>query len=227
MLILIIRTLILYITAIFSMRIMGKRQMGELQPSELVVAIMISDLASVPMQAIDIPLLSGIIPVLTLIVAEICLSFLASKSKLARKIFSGRPSILIYNGKINTEEMKRLRFSTYDLLEELRTNGYQNILDVNVAILETNGKLSIIPKPPARGVTLSDLNIVPDSFEGLPFILASEGSFNKNEIKRAGMTVSDADKILKEKGIKNVSEILIFSMDSTGCIFIQKKKEDI
>ena len=123
MLILVVRTLILYGMVIAAMRIMGKRQLGELQPSELVVAIMISDLASVPMQAIDMPLLSGIIPVLTLIVAEVMMSYLSLKSKNIRKFLSGEPSIVVYDGCINEAELKKLRFNINDLLEELRLNG--------------------------------------------------------------------------------------------------------
>lgn len=223
MLILIIRTLILYGTVIFSMRIMGKRQMGELQPSELVVAIMISDLASIPMQAIDIPLMSGIIPVLTLIVAEVCLSFISSKSKTARIIISGKPSILIYDGKINIEELRRLRFCINDLMEELRTNNYHNISDVLVAVLETNGKLSIIPKPTAKNVTLDDLDIKPKEPEGLPYIIASEGSFNSQELNRANLTIEQANKLLKKKGIKNVEKVFLASLDASGELYIQKK----
>ena len=221
MLILIIRTIILYGTVIFSMRIMGKRQLGELQPSELVVAIMISDLASVPMQSIDIPLFSGIVPVLTLIVVEICLSFFSSKSKPIRKILSGEPSILIYDGKINTKELKRLRFYISDLLEELRTNQYHNISDVQVAVLETNGKVSIIPKNKARTVTVEDMKVKNPANDGLPNIIASEGSFNENELKRAGLSEAKATKILKTHGVKDISEILLASMDATGDIFIQ------
>ena len=107
MLIIVLRTLILYGTVILSLRVMGKRQLGELQPSELVVAIMISDLASVPMQDIDIPLLWGILPVLTLIVAEVLLSFISLKSKSARRLLTGEPNIVIYNGKIIESELRK------------------------------------------------------------------------------------------------------------------------
>ncbi len=223
MIILIIRTLILYSTVIFSMRIMGKRQMGELQPSELVVAIMISDLASVPMQAIDLPLLSGITPVLTLIVAEVCLSFLSSKCKTARIVLSGRPSILIYDGKINKKELSRLRFSIGDLLEELRTSSYHNISDVLVAVLETNGKLSIIPKPDARPATLSDMNIEATEPDGLPYIIASEGSFNSRELKRAGLDRARAEMLLKKNGVSSVKNVFLASLDASGKMYIQEK----
>ena len=157
MLILVVRTLILYIIVIIAMRIMGKRQLGELQPSELVVAIMISDLASVPMQAIDIPLISGILPVMTLIIAEVMMSYLSLKSKRMRKLLSGEASIIIYDGQIDERELARLRFNINDLLEELRLNSCHDVSDVQVAVIETSGKLSIIPKDSARTATTEDL----------------------------------------------------------------------
>ena len=157
MLIIVIRTLILYGAVIVSLRVMGKRQLGELQPSELVVAIMISDLASVPMQDIDIPLMWGILPVLTLLIAEVLLSFISLKSKWARRFLSGEPSIVIYDGTIIESELLRLRFNVNDLLSELRLNGCHDISDVAAAVVETGGKLSVIQKTGARGVTVDDL----------------------------------------------------------------------
>lgn len=197
--------------------------MGELQPSELVVAIMISDLASVPMQAIDIPLLAGIIPVMTLIVAEVCLSFASQKSKLVRKILSGEPSILIYNGEINTSELARLRFSVNDLLEELRANNFHNTADVEVAVFETNGKLSIIPKSSARTVTTDDMNIKKPRRDGLPCIIASDGSFNKNELVRAGMSKAEAAALLKKHGADNVKNVILASIDVNNTLTLQIK----
>lgn len=125
---------------------MGKRQIGEMQPSELVVAIMISDLATIPMQETGIPLFSGIIPIFTLIVMEILLSHFSLKSKKFRRILTGKPSVIIHNGKLLKEEMKKIRFNTDDLNEQLRIQGYTGIKDIHFAILETNGQLSIIPK---------------------------------------------------------------------------------
>ena len=168
MLNLIIRTIALYLTVVASIRIMGKRQIGELQPSELVVAIMISDLASVPMQDIKIPLVSGILPVLTLIFAEVIMSYMSLRSRKMRTIISGEPSIVIYDGHINERELKKLRFNINDLLEELRLNNYHDISDVAVAVIETSGKLSVIPKEKARGVTGEDMAGKSKAHEGLP-----------------------------------------------------------
>lgn len=225
MLILVIRTLILYGTVITSLRIMGKRQLGELQPSELVVAIMISDLASVPMQAIDIPILSGIIPVLTLIIAEVFMSYLSLKSKHIRRFISGEPSIIIYNGEIKEKELARLRFNINDLLGELRLNGCYDISDVEVAVIETSGKLSIIPKDKARGVTVEDMDIKNPRHEGLPCTLISDGTINREEITRSGKTEEWLNEELMKRGISSVKQVFIASLDAEEELYIQRKNK--
>lgn len=151
-----IRTIILYFTVIFAMRVMGKRQIGELQPSELVVTIMISELASIPMQNTGIPLLSGIIPIITLVIAEITLSFFGMKSKPLRKILEGTPNIIIKNGKIDKAEMEKLRMTDDDLMEEMRLCSCTNIAEVEYGIVETNGKFSLILKKDHRPYTPND-----------------------------------------------------------------------
>lgn len=213
MLIIFFRTLILYIAVVVSLRIMGKRQLGELQPSELVVAIMISDLASVPMQDIDIPLLTGIIPVITLIMAEVLLSFIALKSKWARKVISGEPSIIIYNGKIIEKELRKLRFNLDDLISELRFNGSADIRDVEVAVVETSGKLSIIQKQNAS------------AGENVPFMVISDGSINEEEVKRSGRTISSIKKELEKQGIKSIKKVFIASISDDGSMFVQEKEK--
>lgn len=213
MLIIFFRTLILYIAVVVSLRIMGKRQLGELQPSELVVAIMISDLASVPMQDIDIPLLTGIIPVITLIMAEVLLSFIALKSKWARKVISGEPSIVIYNGKIIEKELRKLRFNLDDLISELRFNGSADIRDVEVAVVETSGKLSIIQKQNAS------------AGENVPFMVISDGSINEEEVKRSGRTISSIKNELEKQGIKSIKKVFIASISDDGSMFVQEKEK--
>ncbi len=213
MLVVIARTLILYLVVILSLRVMGKRQIGELQPTELVVAIMISDLATVPMQSIDMPLLAGIIPVITLMLAEVFISFAGFKSKLLRRIITGDPSIVIYKGVINEKELERLRYNVSDLLEELRLNNCYNIADVEVAVLETSGKLSVMPK---SGDT---------SGSGLPYIIISDGSYNKGEVKRAKLTTKQVEEKLKKMGISNVKSVFLCSIDAKGEMFVQPKKQ--
>lgn len=156
-----IRTMILYVLVIFGLRVMGKRQIGEMQPSELVVAIMISDLATIPMQELGIPLLSGIIPIFTLVILEITLSQISLKNKHIRKFVSGKPNVVVYEGKILKDEMKNIRFNNDDLLEQLRIQGYQRLEDIQYAILETNGQLSVFPKKDKATCTVEDVkNIV-------------------------------------------------------------------
>ncbi len=212
MLVVVIRTLILYLTVIISLRVMGKRQIGELQPTELVVAIMISDLATVPMQTVDMPLLSGIIPVFTLMLAEVFISFFGFKCKAFRRALTGDPSIVIYKGVINEKELERLRFNVSDLLEELRLNNCYNIADVEAAVLETSGKLSVIPKSGDPNHT------------GIPCIIITDGSFNEGEIKRSGISKDDIIKKLKNLGNDDIKKIFIASVDEKGDFYVQLKK---
>ncbi|MCI8520438.1 MAG: DUF421 domain-containing protein [Clostridia bacterium] len=224
MLILVVRTLILYIIVIIAMRIMGKRQLGELQPSELVVAIMISDLASVPMQAIDIPLISGILPVMTLIIAEVMMSYLSLKSKRMRKLLSGEASIIIYDGQIDERELARLRFNINDLLEELRLNSCHDVSDVQVAVIETSGKLSIIPKDSARTATTEDLALKNLRHDGLPCTIVSDGVLDKRELERSGKDIKWFESEMKKRSINRIKDIFIASLDAEGELFIQLKR---
>lgn len=225
MIILVIRTLILYFVVIVSMRIMGKRQMGEMQPSELVVAIMISDLASVPMQTVDIPLISGIIPVLTLIVVEVLMSYVGLKSRFLRRIITGEPSVVIYDGHVNEKELRRLRFNLNDLLEQLRINNYSNIADVYVAVLETNGQLSIIPKTQARGVTIKDLKIKDAPKESLPCTIISDGVLIKSELDRSKKSINWLTRELEKRNV-SIKDVFIASYNKNEGLFIQLKGEE-
>lgn len=223
MIVIILRTLILYATVVLSLRIMGKRQIGELQPSELVVAIMISDVATVPMESFDIPLLSGIIPVLTLLLAEVITSFISVKSKRARKFFMGEPSIIVYDGVILEDELLKQRFNLSDLLEELRLLGCFDISDVLVAVLETSGKLSVIPRDKARNVTVEDLKIENPRHEGLPCTVILDGELNQEELKRSGKTQYEIINEIQKRGAKHVSDVFIASIDAEGELFMQLK----
>lgn len=219
--VLVVRTILLYALVILSLRIMGKRQIGEMQPSELVVAIMISDLAAVPMQAIDIPLVTGIIPVLTLIVAEVAMSFASLKSEKVRKFLSGEASIVIYDGHINEGELEKLRFNMNDLLEQLRINNYPDISQVECAVMETNGKLSIIPKSTAKPVTLEDMNIDAEQ-EKLQHLIMSDGEINFKELKKTGMNEEWLKKELKKQHIKE-NEVFFAIYDCNKGLIAQKK----
>lgn len=227
MLIIVIRTLILYAVVIFSLRIMGKRQIGELQPSELVAAIMISDLATVPMESLNIPLLSGIIPVFTLILAEVILSFAGLKSRTVRRVVTGSPSVVIYNGIINERELERMRFNLDDLLEELRISGCFDISDVSVAVLETSGRLSIIPTDSARPATVEDLQLENVRREGLPCTVIVDGKLDAYELKRSKRSLDSIKEEIKKEGAKSIRDVFILSIDAEGGMFIQLKNKAI
>ena len=224
MTVIIIRTLILYSTVVFSLRLMGKRQIGELQPSELVVAIMISDVATVPMQSLDMPLLSGILPVLTLLIAEVVTSFLSIKSRRMRKFFMGEPSIVVYNGVILEKELMKQRFNLSDLLEELRVLGCFDVSDVFVAVLETNGKLSVIPRDNARPATVEDLNLKNVRHEGLPCTVILDGKLNNTELKRSEKKLDDVLSEIRKHGARDIPDVFIASIDAEGEMFIQLKE---
>ncbi len=223
MLIPMIRTLILYFLVIAAMRVMGKRQIGEMQPSELVVAIMISDLASIPMQDTNIPLISGVVPVLTLLVAEVAMSYLCLKNLKIRKLFTGEPSLIVYNGKVLESELRKLRFSLSDLMEQLRISGASGIGEVQTAVLETNGQLSIIKKSPP--LTAEDMGIESKSNINLPYLMIMDGDINNTELLRAGKDEKWLRNALKRKGISSTDEVFIAEMMPDGEFYIQRKGE--
>lgn len=217
-----IRTLLLYTMVVIVMRIMGKRQIGELQPFELVIAIMLSELAAVPMQDTGIPLIHGIIPILTLMILEVALSYITLKSKALRKIICGTPNVLIMNGKLVERELKKLRFNLSDLMEELRISGYLNISDIEFAIMETSGKLSIIPKSDKTPISRKDMNIKQPE-ENLPITIIMDGEINKRNLKISGHDLRWLMDMLKKNDIRNVKECLVAIIDSDGQFFAQRR----
>ncbi len=225
MLVILVRAFILYIFVVTVMRLMGKRQIGELQPYELATAIMISELAAVPMQEMGIPLINGIAPILVLLAGQFLLSFVVMKSNTLRKLICGKPRILIENGKIKEENLRKEFYNLSDLLEQLRINNIPNISDVEFAILETSGQLSVIHKPRKRPVTPEDINI-DASYEGLPVDLILDGEVIQRNLEKAGHDLNWLQLKLKEMGAASVKDVLIASLDSKGKIFCQQKSPE-
>ncbi len=218
-----IRAAILYILVVLIIRIMGKHQIGQLQPYELVITILISELAAVPMQDTEIPLINGIIPILTLLIIQITLSLISLKSTTARRIICGGPTILIENGKIQQAELTKLRYSISDLLEQLRLKNIPNISDVEYAILETSGKLSVIPKSQKRPVNPEDLEIK-TQYEGLPLTLIIDGVLQHKQLRESKISEEWLQKQITQFGFSHWSQIFLASLDSTGKLFIQAKE---
>ncbi|SHE35657.1 DUF421 domain-containing protein [Clostridium fallax] len=222
MIIVIIRTVLLYFLVVLIMRLMGKRQIGELQPYELVITMMISDLASLPMQDTRLPLLLGVIPIVTLLILKTVLSELQLKSYFARKVLDGTPCIIIKNGEINFSALKDQRINIDDLMEGLRLNGFFDVTDIQYAILENNGQLSIIPKNDSSPVTKADLKIKEKDAE-LPLVLLIDGRLSETALKSLGKNHNWFNKQLKKNNIKSKDDLFIAMINSKGEFYFQKK----
>jgi len=176
------RAILLYTIVLIVMRLMGKREIGQLQPFELAIAIMIADLASIPMTDTGIPLSNGIVPILGLLVMHLIISVINMKSIKAREFVCGKPRILIYRGRIDEKALIKERFTVNELQERLRDKDIFNIGDVEYAILETSGQISVIEKPNKRNLTPEDMGIDAD-YEGIPYDLVVDRSCNGKKFK--------------------------------------------
>lgn len=215
------RTIILYILVLIVMRFMGKREIGQLQPFELAISIMIADLATIPMAESGIPITSGIIPILGLLVMHLTISLINLKSIRAREIICGKPSILIYRGKIQEGKLKKERFTINELEERLRDQNIFNIGDVEYAILETSGQVTVIQKPNKRTTTPEDFNIMPE-YEGIAYDLVVDGKIMKENLKKLGKNNTWLINQLKPYKIKP-EQALIVTLDGKGNFFCQEK----
>ena len=208
------RTLILYIIVILGIRLMGKRQVGELQTSELVTTILLSNISILPIQETSIPLIYGIVPLLSLICFEVILSFTCMKSAKTRNIVSGRPQTIINNGIINQQLLVELRMSIDDLISQLRQQQIFDIRDVELAILETNGSLSVYQKFPARNPNNQLLNI-PDNPENNAepqFVVVSGGVIVKDNLKLCNKDEKWIKSILKSQN-QSLNDVLLMTSD--------------
>lgn len=218
-----IRTIILYILVLITMRLMGKREIGQLQPFELAIAIMIADLASIPMSDTGIPIFNGIIPILGLLIMQMLISFINMKSIFIRSVISGKPAILIYRGRIDQKALRKENITLNELQERLRQAGTFTIGDVEYAILETSGQLTVIQKPEKRNVIPEDLGIIPE-YEGLPYDLVLDGKIMSKNLKIIGKDYKWLEKEVKKFKI-TPEEALIVTYDGKGQIFCQKKEK--
>ena len=216
------RAIILYIIVLIVMRLMGKREIGQLQPFELVISIMIADLASTPMTDVGTPITNGIIPILGLLVMHLVISVINMKSIRGREIICGRPTILIYRGKIDEKALKKERFTINELEERIRGSNVYSLGDVEYAILETSGQVTVIQKPEKRTTTPQDFNITPE-YEGIPYDLVVDGRVMEDNLKAIGKDINWLNQQLKKFKIKP-DEALIVTLDGKGEFFCQKKE---
>lgn len=221
MLIIFFRAIVLYILVLIVMRLMGKREIGQLQPFELAIAIMIADLASIPMTDTGVPISNGIVPILGLLVMHLLISILNLKSMKAREIICGKPRILIYRGKVDEKALRKERFTLNELQERLRDKNIVNIFDVEYAILETNGQISVIEKPNKRNTIPEDFGITPE-YEGLSYDLVIDGKIMRDNLKLLGKNYNWLVSVVSKFGYKP-EEALLVTIDGKGQIFSQKK----
>ena len=205
------RTIIIYIFVLIVMRLMGKREIGQLQPFELAISIMIADLASIPMSETGIPISNGLVPILGLLIMHLLISIINMKSMKAREILCGKPSILVYRGKIDEKALKRERFTINELEERLRGNNVVNLGDVEYAILETSGQVTVIQKPEKRNTIPEDFNITPD-YEGIPYDLVIDGKIMKENLKEIGKNYNWLKKQVEKFNMKP-EEALVVTYD--------------
>ena len=219
-----VRVSIIYILVLIVMRLMGKREISQMQPFELVIAIMIADLAAVPMSDTGIPITSGIVPILALLLFQLVISIINLKSITLRKIICGKPRILVYRGRIDENALKKEKITINELQERLREKSIFTIGDVEYAILETSGDLSIIQKPEKRNTIPEDFNITPD-YEGIPYDLVIDGKIMHDNLKLIGRDVRWLKKEVEKFKIKP-EQALVVTFDGKGQIFCQAKENN-
>jgi uncharacterized membrane protein YcaP (DUF421 family) len=221
MILIFVKSIILYTVVLIVMRCMGKREIGQMQPFELAIAIMIADLAATPMTEIGIPLLYGIIPILGLLFMHIIISLLNLKSMKMRELICGKPRILIYRGKIDEDAMKKENFTINELQERLRVNNINNLGDVEFAILETSGQISVVPKPEKRPLNPKDFNINAE-YEGIAYDLVIDGKVMTENLKKIGKTREWLEREVGKFNI-NPEDALVVVLNGDNSIFCQKK----
>lgn len=222
MLISIFRAFFLYLLVILVMRIMGKREIGQLQPYELAITLIISELVTLPMEDNAVPLLNGIIPVFTITLAQLLLSYLTTKSQWLQDFISGKYTIIVENGKMIQKNMKKQKYNITELLEQLRMSGVSKVEDVQYAILETSGQLSVILKAPKQPVTAEQM-LVMTEYEGLPVNIILDGKLVEENLSSANITVSDVEKRLLEDEL-NIRDVFYASINAKGEYYIQAKE---
>lgn len=219
------RSIILYLIIILGIRLLGKHQVSELEPSEFVLAMIIADIASVPMQDYGIPLLMGVIPIITLLCLALILSVLSMKSLKLRALLTGVPSVIIKEGKPNQKEMRRNRMTLDEIMEELRLQGYTELSSIKYAILETNGQLSLLPYACKKPPSAEDMDLqVSDA--GLPLVIINDGRLISANLKRRGLDDSWLKDRLTEHKVQSIRDVFLMTVDEEDQIYFVQKEAD-
>lgn len=210
------RTAILYVLLIVGLRLTGKRQIGELEPIELVLTMLLSDLASVPMQDFGIPLVNGVIPIVTLLAMSMLLSCVSLRNVRFRTLICGKPAIIIRNGKLQQDAMRHNRLTLDELFEELRTQGVTDISDVKYAVLETGGQLSVLLRTVAQPATPYQLGLTYEDDVFLPTVIINDGRLLRGNLRQTGHDEAWLQAQLSENGVDAPSQVFLLSIDERG-----------
>jgi len=224
MFIVFLRVILIYVAVLIFLRLMGKRQIGEMQPYEVVITLIIADLATLPMSDTNIPLLNGILPLAILVLVHFCLTLFTRKSTKFRRFLSGKPIIVISPKGIEYDALKNLNMNINDILEMMRQLGFYNLEQVSYAIIETNGKMSIIPTSSNAPLTAQDMNIK-NQEPTLPHIIIFDGKVNQDELKKSNLSNEEFNKVLKSININNIKNLILLSVDDNGNLYYQLKGE--
>ena len=222
-----LRTVILYFLIILGLRLTGKRQIGQLEPIELVLTMTLSDLASVPMQDFGIPLLSGVIPIVTLLSLSTLLSWCSMRNLRFRSLACGEPAIVIRSGKLQQRVMQQNRLTLDEILEELRIQGISDITAVKYAVLETSGQLSILPYPDTQPATPRQLGVAVADDVTLPTVLINDGRLLEKNLKQAGLNGTWLCRQLETRHIRHTQDVFLMTIDENGqVVLIEKEKSE-
>ena len=214
----------MYFMVILAVRLMGKRQIGELQPAELVITLLISELASMPIQDEHLPMLGAIVPIFALVALELLTSLVALKSVRIRTFLYGRPVILVYKGEFRQAAMSAARVTIDDIMEVMRNEGISTLEEIDYAVLETNGQLSIIPRENKRPICADDIRLSVPSSNGLPHLLIVDGRVMKENLKECKVDLKWVENQLLKRNINSPEDVFVFSIDDLGGVFLVPKQ---
>lgn len=225
MTIVLIRTVILYLIVLFVIRIMGKAELSKMSPFQLIVVFMIAELASIPIESPDVSMITGVAAIFTLLFLQVLISFLSLKSEKFKNFFSGKPSVLIDSGEINQKELKALRITINDLMEQLRIGGSPSISEVDFAIMESNGDLSIIPKAAKKPLTAEDMSIE-KSNEIMPVVFISDGIMYRKNVQKSGWNIKQLTDELLKLGISDYTQVFLAFCDEQSKLHVFMSDEN-
>lgn len=219
------RSLLFFAVLLILVRLMGKREVSSLTPMDLVVFLMVADAAVITIEDEKIPILAGLVPVVTLAAVQILLSWAMLKSRTLRRFLGGVPSVVIRQGIVQMDELRRQRMNLDELLSHLRLQNISRVEDVEYAVLEPSGRLSVIPKSMARPVLTRDLELAPPE-EPLPEPVIMDGEVVHSSLQKHGWTPEDLRRVLEEHGVRSEKEVLLGLWDGQGHLFIQEKAKE-